>query len=120
MENLNSTINNLCLQIWHMNKLLSYPLSDPQIESWAKTINELTPQLTPEQLRFIINGMMLGELDFDPKVGIQNIFKNYKKIVAKKILTSEKSEKKQHELALKNFNLISTSTNKKDYDTQCY
>lgn len=65
--------------IWHVNQLQSYPLSDHQIEAWSKSINELRPNQDIEILIAIINMMKIGSCDYNPRLGIQNIFIALKK-----------------------------------------
>lgn len=63
-------------ELVHINLLVAYPVSDAMLEIWAKTIEELAPDLTPEILRKLINRYKLGELEYDTKSGIQNILKH--------------------------------------------
>lgn len=58
----------------HYNQLTAFPYSDLQIAEWAKSINELMPNLSAETLKTIINRMKMGIYDYDSKLGIQNIF----------------------------------------------
>jgi len=61
-------------ELYHINQLVSYPLSESQIEDWAKSINELSPSTTPQDLKIIINKMKMGEVEYNHIKGIQNIF----------------------------------------------
>ena len=62
--------------IWHVNQLVAYPLTDYQIESWAKSIAELAPNVTPDEIKKIIDNFKIGRIEWDYHSGIQNIFKN--------------------------------------------
>ncbi len=64
-------------QLYHVNYLVSYPISDLMLEGWSNSIIELVPEITPDDLKEIINRMKLGTIDFDYRKGIQNIFKGY-------------------------------------------
>lgn len=61
-------------EMWHINQIISYPLSDWQIESWARSINELIPDLDVNILKKSINLLKTGEIEWDSKVGLPNIF----------------------------------------------
>lgn len=87
-----ATINNLAATVLHINQLTPFPYSDLQIFEWAKSINELTPELTPDILKKIIDKFKLGIYEFDSRAGIQNVFKGYKLILGEKI----------HSLTMKN------------------
>lgn len=63
------------MQVYHINHLTAFPLTDNQIDEWSRSINELRPDVTPEQLKEVIDGMKQGLIDFDNRLGIQNIFK---------------------------------------------
>jgi len=60
--------------IYHVNQLTPFPISDENIIAWAKSIDELKPNLKLEDLKKAIDKLKLGEVDFNPHVGIQNIF----------------------------------------------
>ena len=70
-----TTSEQIIKELYHVNYLVAYPLSDIMLEGWAKCIIDLKPKTTPEDLRKVINKMKLGVIPFDPKLGIQNIFK---------------------------------------------
>lgn len=71
-------INNLSKVLIHYNQLTAFPYSDLQIIEWAKSINELMPELSNETLKFIIDRMKIGYYPFDNRLGIQNIFNGIK------------------------------------------
>lgn len=69
--------------IYHINQLTSFPLSATQIEDWTRTINELRPHQDLVKLKAIVNMMKIGEIEYNSRLGIQNIFlalKKYDKI----------------------------------------
>ncbi|MDB5288565.1 MAG: hypothetical protein JWR05_3514 [Mucilaginibacter sp.] len=63
------------MEVFHINQLIPYPLTDQQITDWAKSINELRPDVTAATLKAVINKMKLGKIQWDNRSGIQNIFK---------------------------------------------
>jgi hypothetical protein len=69
--------------IYHVNQLTSFPLSATQIEDWTRTISEIRPNQDLIKLRAIINMMKIGEIEYNSRIGIQNLFlalKKYDKI----------------------------------------
>jgi hypothetical protein len=80
----NITINEeLVKALYHVNYLTPYAISDTMLEGWANSIQELNPNITPAILKKIIDKMKMGEIEFDNKKGIQNIFKGYKQFQLK-------------------------------------
>lgn len=65
----------IALQVYHINHLTAFPLSDQLIDEWSRSISELRPEVTPEQIKEVIDGMKQGYIEFDNRLGIQNIFK---------------------------------------------
>lgn len=63
-------------QVYHINQLIPFPLTDIQIEDIAKSLEELIPELTPQQLKKMIDRFKFGYYEWDKTKGIQNIFKN--------------------------------------------
>lgn len=83
--------------IYHVNQLTAYPLSAIQIEDWARSINELRPNQNLFILKSIINMMKIGSIDFNSRIGIQNIFlalKKYDKIKIGYVLVKEQSNER--------------------------
>lgn len=77
-QNNNLLVNTLLIkQVANVNLLVQYPLSDSMIELWAKSIEELAPKLNPLTLKVIIDRFKVGRLEWDSKLGIQNIFLGY-------------------------------------------
>lgn len=60
--------------LWHINQIVSYPMSDHQIEDWAKSLMELKPNTDLAALKFLIDKFKTGDFEYDYKKGIQNIF----------------------------------------------
>jgi hypothetical protein len=71
---LNDKENKIAAIVYHVNQLTSYPLSGVQIEDWAKSINELMPDVDLVELKRVINNFKLGVFEWDYRKGIQNIF----------------------------------------------
>lgn len=64
----------LCKSLVHVNQLSPFDVSDAKIMDWAKSIQELMPNVGCEDLKTLIDDFKLGVLDYDNKKGIQNIF----------------------------------------------
>lgn len=61
--------------IYHLNQVRKYPMTDDQMETWAKTLLRLRPHLTTSKLMFSIDRIIEGELDWNQETGLQNIFR---------------------------------------------
>lgn len=74
------TINpEIAKALFHVNYLTPYPYSDMIIEGWAKSIQELEPEITSEVIKWILDNMKKGLIEYDSKKGIQNIFSGFVK-----------------------------------------
>lgn len=82
--NLSAKAIELGKQVYHINQLAAFPLTSVQISDWAQSIEELAPEMTPEQLREIINQYKTGEMEYDKGQGIQNIFEGYRAIFGRR------------------------------------
>ena len=51
-----------------------------EIAEWADTLLEFKPELDYEALRFIIQQMKFGNLEYEQKDGVQNLTRAFKKI----------------------------------------
>ena len=71
-------ITKITKELYRINYLTSYPLSDKMLEDWSVCIYRLEPFITPEVLRELIDSMIIGSYDYIPSKGIQNIFNNFK------------------------------------------
>lgn len=67
--------------IWRLNQLRRFPLDDKAIEDWANTIMRLMPLEDIRKLGFVIDMMIVGELDYSPDEGIKNLFRNVKAVI---------------------------------------
>lgn len=71
-------VKNIGIELFHYNQLTAFPISDAQIIDWSKSIMELAPDLNTDILKEILDGMKVGRIEFDHRLGIQNIFNAYK------------------------------------------
>ena len=60
--------------VYHVNQLTNFPISDERISEWARSIDEIIPNLELEDLRSVIKDFKICELEYNQKEGIQNIF----------------------------------------------
>lgn len=72
--------------------MVAYPISDTMLEVWANTLNELEPEITPDAVKWIIDKMKVGIIDFDNRKGIQNIFEGFRKYISHQIKESNSRE----------------------------
>ena len=77
--------------VFKVNFLVSFPLSDSQIEDWTSEITRLSPHTTIQDLVEIIDKFMKNEYIWDNRIGIQNLFKAIKE-------TDYESNKKKRKL----------------------
>ena len=75
-----NTTTNLIKELYHVNYLVAYPISDSMLEGWAKCLTELAPGMSSYLLKDIIDKMKMGHIAYDHKKGIQNIFIAYQKM----------------------------------------
>lgn len=64
--------------VFKVNFLVSFPLSDSQIEDWTSEITRLSPHTTIQDLVEIIDKFMKNDYIWDNRIGIQNLFKAIK------------------------------------------
>lgn len=69
-----SLVETVAKIVWHINQVVAYPLTDRQIEDWAKSILELKPDIDLGALKFLIDKFKTAEAPYDYHCGIQNIF----------------------------------------------
>lgn len=67
----------LTRELFQVNLLSNYILSDQMIENWTLTVVEICKDITPEILKMLIDKMKGGYLDFDSKLGVRNIVNAY-------------------------------------------
>lgn len=91
-------IEALAKSVYRMNFIFSKfnQLDDGAIEEWAKIINKACPEMTDEILRHLVNGMMMGQYDFNPNIGIRNIFLAYEKFADTPILIYDKKDHEEN------------------------
>lgn len=71
-QNIDSSI---AKQVYQINQLIPYPLTDIQIEDVSKSLSELLPELNSEDLKTIIDRFKMNHYEWDRTKVIQNIFK---------------------------------------------
>ncbi len=64
--------------VYHFNYLTSFPMPDTMLEFWANSINELEPELTPDVVKWIADRMKTGHIQYDHRLGIQNVFNGFR------------------------------------------
>lgn len=65
----------LCKQIFSINQLVAFPLSETQMEDWATTLKRLAPNVTNETLQIVLDKFATNRTKWNEKQGIQNIFR---------------------------------------------
>jgi len=66
--------------IARINFVKSYPLTDQEIEKWAIEICTQKPDLNLDNLRKAMDNLILGKWDYNPHIGIANIFQGLYKL----------------------------------------
>jgi hypothetical protein len=66
-------------QVFRVNQLSPWALTNGQIVDWTKTILELIPDATPQKIKDIVDKYILEEIEWNKEKGIQNITKYLKK-----------------------------------------
>lgn len=59
--------------IFKVNLLVSFPITNSQIEDWAAKIQQLSPETTIDELNNIIDLFATNKLHWDRNIGVQNI-----------------------------------------------
>ena len=65
--------------LYHLNQLTSFPISDDSIIEWSKSIDEILPELELKDLTDLIKDFKTGFIEYDNRLGIQNIFNGLRK-----------------------------------------
>lgn len=60
--------------IFYVNLLTPFRVDDFILEQWSIALNRMLPQVTPEELKELMDDFMTGTIEYDHKLGIQNIF----------------------------------------------
>ncbi len=109
----------LVKELYHINYVVNYPLSDIMLEGWDRTIKELEPEITNEVIKWILDNVKLGFMDWDNKKGIQNIFEGFRLYISYKIKErSVECEKLGIRENLNKWNILYLKYKKNKYDNQ--
>lgn len=63
-----------------VNMLTGYPLPAEEIVHWSKELDRLWPDLTRQELTFVLDSFKTGDIAWDRSMGIQNLFKALKRV----------------------------------------
>lgn len=83
LSNMSESERRLCAVIHRYNQLRAYPLSQKEILEWKDSFVKLSGKdlaELAEKLDFVIDKMIVGEIDNDPKHGIKNLFEGLKEV----------------------------------------
>ena len=83
---LGNKINEYGVILYEINLIQAYPLGDTQIQDWCKCLHKFIPTLKQSTLQKIIDCYVTGKLEWNNKIGIQNIFKAYTLLIDRKII----------------------------------
>jgi hypothetical protein len=68
----------LALELEQLNEIYApFKLSDSDIARWVKRINEVKPEMKPNELNEIVLNFITGKFKFNKNLGITNIFNGY-------------------------------------------
>lgn len=77
-HNLSTRLNNkeqdIVKELWHINQVITYQLTDTQLEDWSKSIHSLYPAIEIKELTKAINLLKTGKVKWDVGVGLPNVF----------------------------------------------
>lgn len=65
----------IVLPLVKINILTPFRIDDSIIEMWSMELNRLLPQMEIEELESLMDDFLKGDIEYDNKIGIQNIFK---------------------------------------------
>lgn len=65
----------ITIELASVNTLMPYPVSDSMIEKWGRSLIRIEPRVTLEEIEGLMDSFMKGDIEYNPKEGIQNIFK---------------------------------------------
>lgn len=88
-KSLNTEVKELAKQLYHLNQLTPYTITDIQIEDMAYSIYELVPELKPYQLKRMIDRFKIGIYDWDRAYLLPNIMKKAYQIISEEVNDSE-------------------------------
>lgn len=61
--------------LFYVNLLTPFRVEDFIIEQWSITVSRMLPDVTSDEIQQLMDDFMTGEIEYDHKLGIQNIFK---------------------------------------------
>lgn len=64
----------ICDVLVGINQLRSFKLDVIEVLEWKDSLIRILPDIKIETLQFVIDSMMTGELEYNDKKGIQNLF----------------------------------------------
>lgn len=67
-------IQEVGIQVYQINQVISFPMNDIQIEDMSKSILELCPEIEGQMLKNIVDNFKTGKYEWDKSKNIQNIF----------------------------------------------
>lgn len=70
----------ICDVLNTFNQLRSFKLEPMEIIYWKDSIVKLIPDVDTGALEFVVDQMIVGGLEYDTKLGIQNIFNGLKRV----------------------------------------
>ncbi len=70
----------ICAALHRMNQLRNYKLGVIEILEWKDSIVKLMPEVEIEAIDFVIDKLIIGELHYEPNIGIRNIVIGLKNI----------------------------------------
>lgn len=77
-RNLSTPLNDrehlIVKELWHINQVITYQLTDSQLEDWAQSINSLLPTLEIKEVSKAIKLLKTGKVKWDVGVGLPNVF----------------------------------------------
>lgn len=80
------TVSDRCREIatkaiHDVNKFLPFPISGPEIVSWAADIERLAPDVEVGALIRLMDAFKTGEILWEEKAGITNIFRGLRRVI---------------------------------------
>lgn len=73
--NLQSKEIQMARSLFYVNLLSPFRVDDAIIEMWSVSLSRIDDRITPEEVQELMDAFMTGEIEYDNKIGIQNIFK---------------------------------------------
>ena len=76
----NNNQQEVAILLFRINLVRVYPLTDGELSLWAREIISLLPDLDLKKLKLLIDKFVKGEIKYDNKIGLPNIFIGLKQI----------------------------------------